>query len=105
MVMLREMEAWKLGSRGQGFGQGSGKGTSFIRAACDRDIATVSLGNCPRQAETEADTGLRPALIASVESFKNMGKITWGNADSGVSDRQDDLSSVILMNRDAHPSR
>ncbi len=69
--------------------EGDGKGASLIQRARDRDVTPMGPGNGPGQAEPQTDTCLGPALIASIESFKNTGKIVRRNADSGIIDGDD----------------
>ena len=61
--------------------EGDGKGASLIQGARGRDVTAMGPGNGPGQAKTQSDAGLGPALIASVESLKNAGKIARRNTD------------------------
>ena len=58
-----------------GFWEGDRKSAPLIKDALRRDIATVSSGNGSGQAKTESNARLGPALIASVESLKDVREI------------------------------
>src|SRR3990172_4287984 len=77
-----------------------GKGASLTWCACHRDVSPMSSGDGPCKAEAQAGSGLGTALIASVESFENAGKILRGDADPPVLYRDCRCFPILSRNRD-----
>ena len=57
------------------FRNDDGKRTSFVGFTSNSNIPVVGLGNRAGKAEAQPGAGLRPAGIAAVKAFKNVGKI------------------------------
>ena len=51
------------------------KRTSFVRRTGNGNIPVVGPGNSPGKTEAQPGAGLRPAGIAAIKAFKNMGKL------------------------------
>src|SRR3990172_6056360 len=84
--------------------EGYCKGAPLTRCACHRDVSPMSSGDGPGGAEAQAGSGLGTALIASVESFENAGKILRGDADPRVFHCQRRVFPILSRNRDVHRS-
>jgi hypothetical protein len=59
----------------------------------------MSARNGPGQAEAKPGSSLRAALVAAVESFENAGQIGPGYAGARIFNRDDDIVTLALRER------
>jgi len=57
------------------FRNADSKRTSVVRRTGNGNIAVVGPGSSPGKTEAQPGAGLRPAGIAAIKAFKNVGKI------------------------------
>ena len=67
---------------------------TFANRALHFDAAAVRLDNRLDKTQTQPETALRAALVASIEALPDVRQMLWRDAGSGVADRHDRGVSV-----------
>src|SRR5262245_45105633 len=86
------------------FRQGDIKGAALIHGARYGNVPAMSPGYGPCQAEAQPCSRLGSALVAAVESFENTGQIGLGDAGARVFNREDDIVTLALRERNINVS-